>query len=131
MTLEARSSTSPGIPVITQIAVLACCAHYPRWTSTGARVGFFPVLRGLPRYSGGSVSTTSLSRPAQASRVLRPARLLAHQKWTLSRGLDPTDQPVRSTGKIYRQLPYQPMTTRVAPSVISDLRRWGAPNNVG
>jgi len=68
----------------------------PRWTRTGALVGSFPVLRGLPRYSGGSASTTSLSRPARALHALRPARLLTHQMWALSRGFDPTGQPVRS-----------------------------------
>ena len=45
----------------------------PRRIETGARVGAFPVPRGLPRISGGSASATSLSRPAQASLALRPA----------------------------------------------------------
>src|SRR5580692_7015759 len=74
---------------------------------------------------------TLCGRPAQASRVLRPARLLARQKWTLSQGLDPTDQSVRSTGKIARQLPCQPMTTWVTPSATGDLRRWDALNSAG
>jgi hypothetical protein len=49
----------------------------PRWTGTGA-CWFLPCPRGLPRFGGGSASTFLLSRPAQASFTLRPARLLTH-----------------------------------------------------
>ena len=52
----------------------------PRRIETGARVGCFPVPRGLPRISGGSASATSLSRPAQASLALRPAGSLNRPK---------------------------------------------------
>src|ERR1700684_3914233 len=38
---------------------------------------FLPCPHGLPRLTGGSASTTSLSGPAQASLALRPAGLLA------------------------------------------------------
>jgi hypothetical protein len=44
----------------------------PRRIETSARVGCFPVPRGLPRISAGSASATSLSGPAQASLALRP-----------------------------------------------------------
>jgi len=50
---------------------------------------FLPGRCGLPRYSGGSASTTSLSRPAQASLALRPAGLLSHPKWPWSQGFGP------------------------------------------
>jgi hypothetical protein len=58
----------------------------PRWTGSGARwlaSGAFPrrVLPcpySLPRYRGGSASTSLLSRPAQASHALRPAELLTY-----------------------------------------------------
>lgn len=46
-----------------------------RRIGSGAR-RFLPCPRGLPPISAGSASTTSLSRPAQASLALRPARLL-------------------------------------------------------
>jgi hypothetical protein len=47
----------------------------PRWTATDW-VGCDTPSRGsLPRQSGGSASMTSLSRPAQDSLALRPARL--------------------------------------------------------
>ena len=49
----------------------------PRCTGTGA-CWFLPCPRGLPRFGGGSASTSLLSRPAQASLTLRPARLLTH-----------------------------------------------------
>src|SRR5205807_5517843 len=57
----------------------------PRRIGTGA-CWFLPCPRGLPRSSGGSASTSSLSRPAQAPHALRPAQLLAHHTWALSRG---------------------------------------------
>jgi hypothetical protein len=44
----------------------------------GAPVGDFPARTAFPVPGGGSASTTSLSRPAQASLVLRPAGLLNH-----------------------------------------------------
>src|ERR1017187_8627533 len=53
------------------------------------RVGFLPCPRGLPHLLVGSASTTSLSRPAQASLALRPARLLAR----LTRAFVPRLQP--------------------------------------
>ncbi len=49
----------------------------PRWIGMGAYVGYFPIPHGLPRQTGGSASTTSLSRPAQASLALRPAGSLS------------------------------------------------------
>ncbi len=44
----------------------------------------FPSRNGLPRNSGGSASTSSLSRPAQDSLALRPACLLISPRETLS-----------------------------------------------
>src|SRR5579864_1879792 len=90
MTLEARTSTNPESPPYCPDHLPGMLCSLPRWIKTGAYVGSFPVLRGLPRYSGGSASTTSLSRPARALHVLRPARLLTHQKWAWLRGFDPT-----------------------------------------
>ena len=66
----------------------------PRWTGSGARWlascafprGFLPCPCSLPRYRDGSASTSLLSRPAQASHALRPAQLLPHHTWALSRG---------------------------------------------
>src|SRR5262249_50748780 len=66
----------------------------PRWTGSGARWlascalprGFLPCPCSLPRLGGGSASTSLLSRPAQASHALRPASLLTHHTWALSRG---------------------------------------------
>ena len=65
----------------------------PRWTAAGASVGYLPAARGLPRSSGGSASTTSLSRPAQASLALRPAGLLSRPRRPLSQGSDPASYP--------------------------------------
>ena len=60
---------------------------------TGASVDCFPVPCGLPRYSGGSASATSLSRPAQASLTLRPAGSLNRPRRPLSRGFDAAGYP--------------------------------------
>ena len=59
-----------------------CHAPYPGershryWSVAQAR------SHGLPRNSGGSALTTSLSRPARASHVLRPVGLQTHPWWT-------------------------------------------------
>src|SRR5260370_38858607 len=66
----------------------------PRWSGSAHYVYLvgalprraFPDPLGLPHSSAGSAPTWSLSRPARASHALRPARLLIHHSWTLSRG---------------------------------------------
>ncbi len=65
----------------------------PRWIGTGASVGYFPIPCGLPRETGGSASTTSLSRPAQASLALRPAGSLSRPRRPLSRGFETASCP--------------------------------------
>ena len=65
----------------------------PRWIGTGACVGCFPIPRGLPRQTGGSASTSSLSRPAQASLALRPAGSLDRPRRPLSRGFETASYP--------------------------------------
>src|SRR6516162_4728257 len=89
-----RPPTNPEPPSLTQITFSACCAQYPGgpdqvlvgWRVARSRAGFFPVRTAFPRYRGGSASTSLLSRPAQASHALRPAELLTHHTWALSRG---------------------------------------------
>ena len=78
----------------------------PRWTAAGASVGCFPATCSLPRNSGGSASTTSLSRPAQASLALRPVGSLNRPRRPLSRGFDPPGRPDRPlvSYQINRQL---------------------------
>jgi len=84
----------------------------PRWTRMGARIGCFPIPRGLPRNSGGSAPTTSLSRPAQASHTLRPARSLDRPRRPSSRGFGQVGRPTKPLVS-YRSLP---TTLRVVPS---------------
>ena len=60
----------------TQVTFLTCHPHYPgrlEWVPTTVTS---PLRFGLPRILDGSASTTLLSRPAQGSHALRPARLL-------------------------------------------------------
>ena len=75
---------------VARITFPACRAHYPGG-SNGCACRLLPRPRGLPRFTGGSASATSLSRPAQASLTLRPARLLNRPRRPLSRGSDPDD----------------------------------------
>ena len=65
--------------------------HIPRRTERVRRL--LPRSRGLPRYSGGSASASSLSRPAQALLALRPAGLLNRPRRPLSRGFNPVGRP--------------------------------------
>src|SRR5882724_11197697 len=83
---------------------------------------FLPCPRGLPRLTGGSASTTSLSRPAQASLALRPARSQPALGGLLSRGSDPISCLIEPLGS-YHVLP---TATWMDPPSIGDLRRWGA-----
>ena len=64
--------------------LLSACA------SSGCTCRLLPRSHGLPQMAGGSASTLSLSRPAQASLTLRPAGLLSRLKRPLSRGFSPT-----------------------------------------
>jgi hypothetical protein len=75
----------------------------PRWIGSGV-CWSLPCPRGLPRSSGGSASTSQLSRPAQASLALRPARLLTHHTWALSRGSALAGFPARTLAS-YQVLP--------------------------
>ena len=83
---------------------------------------FLPCPCCLPRLIGGSASTTKLSRPAQASLALRPAKLLAHHAWAFSRGFIAAGCPVAML------VSYQTLPTSIwaGPSPAGDPRRWGA-----
>src|ERR1700680_1268536 len=81
-----------------------------------------PEPHGLPGTNGRSASTNFLSRPAQASLTLRPADLLAHLAWTLSR------RSIRAFPRRAGSLAipvYRPLLG-VGLSPTDDLRRWGA-----
>src|SRR5947208_203446 len=107
------SRASPNYP--DHLPCMPC--SLPRWTGTGA-CWFLPCPRDLPRSSGGSASTSLLSRPAQASHALRPSRLLTHHTWALSRGSALTCFPVRTLSSYQ----IQPTTICVSPSPNGYLR---------
>ena len=128
--LPAGSRVQPQITIATAQRYvdlwLRSWSTLPRWTERvhdGYREGALPrrvLLRPffLPRSRG---STFPLSRPAQASRVLRPAGLLAHHTWTSLRDSDPPgfpNQPLAS----YRT---QPSIVRVGPSPTGIQPTWG------
>ena len=65
-----------------------------------------PRPRGLPRYSGGSTSIPSLSRPARTLLTLRPAGSLNRPRRPLSRGFGPANYSTKPlvSYQINRQL---------------------------
>ena len=77
--LEARPPPVPGLPQLLRPPSLHAALNTPvDWIK--CTCWFLPCPCSLPRLIGGSASTTILSRPAQASLALRPARLLARPK---------------------------------------------------
>ena len=103
--VEATTLASNGPPPITRITFPTCRAHYPGGSS-GCSCRSLPRSRGLPQMAGGSASALSLSRPAQASRALRPAGSLSRPKRPLSRGFSPAGYPTKPlvSYRIYRHL---------------------------
>ncbi len=88
----------------------------------GAHVGCFPIRLGLPRTAVGSASTSSLSRPARASRVLRPAGSLNRPTATFVTRLRPGRLPDQAA----RQLPDQPTILWMEPTSTGVTRLRGA-----
>jgi hypothetical protein len=82
-----------GLPPITRSTLTSVPCPLPRRIETGACVDCFPIPRGLPRFSAGSASATSLSRPAQASLALRPTGSLNRPRRPLSQGSGPSGCP--------------------------------------
>ena len=78
--------------------------------------------RRLPPLAGGSASALSLSRPAQASLTLRPARSLSRPRATFVTRLQPVRLPVQAA----RQLPDQPTILWVEPPSTGVTRLRGA-----
>src|ERR1700733_12693057 len=78
MMLEVTPPPAPGLPNLRRSLFLHAVLSTPVDRIGACR--FLPDSCSLPRLTGGSASTSSLSRPAQASLALRPARLLARPK---------------------------------------------------
>ena len=94
-----------GSPPITRTTLPTCRAHYPGGSS-GCACRLLPRSCSLPQMAGGSASALSLSRPAQASLTLRPARSLSRLWRPLSRGSGPAGYPAEPlvSYRINRQL---------------------------
>src|ERR1700692_2075693 len=102
---EVRPPPVPDLPQLPRSPSLHAVLNTPADRTGACR--FLPPPHGLPRLTGGSASTTSLSRPAQASLALRPARLLARPKADFcpeasTRSVARLGRPVATTS--YRQL---------------------------
>src|SRR5215813_9477531 len=69
-----------------------CRAHYPGG-SRGCACRLLPHACGLPQMTGGSASAFELSRPAQASLLLRPIGSLSGPRPPSSQGSDPASYP--------------------------------------
>src|SRR5437868_3606852 len=91
MMLEVRPPPAPGLPNLRKPLFLHAVLSTPVDRTGACR--FLPHSCGLPRLTGGSASTTSLSRPAQASLALRPAESLARLKRTFVPRLRPGQLP--------------------------------------
>src|SRR5438309_11076885 len=98
-----------------------CRAYYPGGSS-GCACRLLPRSCSLPQMAAGPASALSLSRPAQASHMLRPAGLLNRLKAAFVTRL----QPCRLPGRTARQLPDQSTTLWVESSSTSDPRLRGA-----
>src|SRR6266446_10150758 len=120
MMSEVRPPPVPDLPQLPRSPSLHAVLTTPVDRTGACR--FLPCSRGLPRLTGGSASTTSLSGPAQASLALRPARSQPAQGGLLSRGFGPVSYPTEPLGS-YHVLP---TTTWMDPPSTGDLRRWGA-----
>jgi hypothetical protein len=125
--VEAATLVLSGYPPITRSTFPTCRAHSPDGPEQ-VHVSVASLLHsGLPRFSGGSASMTSLSRPAQASHTLRPAGLLNRPRRPSSRGFDPPSYPNEPLVS-YQVLP---TTSWVDPSSTGEPRRWGALRSPG
>jgi hypothetical protein len=93
--MDSRVEEGRGIACATRFPspLIDVLCPLPRWTALGASVGCFPRSCCLPRTPGGSASTTSLSRPAQALHTLRPVDSLRRRKRRLSQGFDTASYP--------------------------------------
>jgi hypothetical protein len=102
--VEAATLALDGSPPITRTIFPACRAHYPGG-SNGCACRLLPRSHGLPQMAGGPASALSLSRPAQASLALRPARSLSRPR-AMSRGSSPAGCPAEPlvSYQINRQL---------------------------
>jgi hypothetical protein len=117
------TSASPGPPPITRITFPACCAHYPGGSAqVRLSVALFPVPFGLPRYAGGSASTTYFRGLLKLHAVT--ACRIAHPPFVgfITR-LRPTPVSRFRTLASYQVLP---TTTWVGPSPTGVPRLWGA-----
>src|ERR1700730_7841864 len=103
--VEAATLARDGSPPITRTTFPASGAHYPGG-SNGCACRLLPRSYILPQMAGGSASALSLSRPAQASHMLRPTGSLSRLKRPLSRGSSPPIYPAEPlvSYQINRQL---------------------------
>ena len=103
--VEAATLAQDGSPPITRTTFPTCRAHYPGGSS-GCACRLLPRSCSLPQMAGGSASALSLSRPAQASRMLRPTGSLSRPRRPLSRGSGPSGHPAEplASYQINRQL---------------------------
>ena len=103
--VEAATLARNGSPPITRITLPTCRAYYPGGSSECV-CRLLPRSYSLPQMAGGSASALSLSRPAQASLTLRPARSLSRPRRPLSRGSSSSGYPAEPlvSFQINRQL---------------------------
>jgi len=94
LAVEAATLVKRGSPPLARSPVSTCCSHYPGGPIQCTR-RLLPRPCCLPLNLGGSASTTSLSRPAQALLTLRPVDLLDRPRRPSSQGFDPASYPTK------------------------------------
>ena len=101
VTFEVRDSpTIPGPPPLMQITFLACCAHYPGgpigadgYSLARSRSGLFPIRSAFPAPAPGRRPHCRFRGLLKLHTRYGLPRLLAHLKWTFSRGFGQPGYP--------------------------------------
>src|SRR6266436_3370130 len=124
-----RQDVFPVDLVVQQIETI-CRAHYPGGSNRCVSVGWWCApapgssrfTLAFPAHTTGRHPQLYVSRLAQAALTLRPTVLLAHLKWTLSRGSSPDGYP----SEPLVSYPGIPIPPGVGLSPTGDLRHRGA-----
>src|SRR5260370_36147487 len=128
--VEAFPPLAPGFPPLPRAPSLACCAHYPGGSAWCLSVADWrapapgssqPALA-FPERTAGRHPHLFFRGLLKLSLTLRPAELLAHLTWTLSRGSNPASYPTEPLVS-YQGIPTTPWEGR---SPTCDLRHRGA-----
>src|ERR1700735_2551200 len=110
--LEARPPPAPGLPQLPRSPFSHAVLITPADRTGACR--FLPCPRGLPRSTGGSASTTSLSEPARGSLRVTACKVACPPKgglypeapaWPVTRPRRIRGRPARFVSRIHEKFP--------------------------